>query len=311
MFAHERPLPLQFIRPSPQASLDIYQDRTPTWRVRTTFGDQTIPEIVDTQMRPLWAAAMLLNGILAIGLVAGGRAAGRRVRLAELKATFVASISHDLRTPLAQILLFAETLQLGRLKGAEQVREYSRTIHSEACKLNRLIENVLDFSTMEAGLMRYRPEVQNLVALTGDLLTSLQPRLREDQFVVTYRPASTPVRVTIDSTAATRALENVLLNAIKYSPTERVLVVEVLSAEGYGTIRVTDRGIGIPRALHKKIFQKFYRINNDGSSGPQGCGLGLAIVDHVMRAHKGFITVDSEVGAGTTFALHFPLCLGE
>src|SRR5207249_5438290 len=100
---------------------------------------------------------------------------------------------------------------------------------------------------------------------------------------------------------------NLLSNAMKYSREDRHILVEVDSAEGFGRVRVTDRGIGIPPRLQRKIFLKFYRIQTDAGSGAQGTGLGLAIVDHIMRALGGFVRVDSEPGRGSTFVLHFPV----
>jgi two-component system sensor histidine kinase SenX3 len=94
---------------------------------------------------------------------------------------------------------------------------------------------------------------------------------------------------------------------MKYSPDHRAIHVEVDCVAGFGVVRVIDRGVGIPLRLQRKIFRKFYRIQTDAGSGPQGTGLGLSIVDHVMRAHGGFVRVDSEPGRGATFSLHFPL----
>jgi len=119
------------------------------------------------------------------------------------------------------------------------------------------------------------------------------------------------VPVLIDPEAAVQALENLISNAMKYSPEHRQISVEVDRVDGYGIVRVRDHGLGIPMRLQRKIFRKFYRIQTDAGSGPQGTGLGLAIVDHVMRGHGGFVRVDSEPGRGSTFTLHFPLHAGE
>jgi signal transduction histidine kinase len=252
----------------------------------------------------------VLAGIMALGVFFVARAAAREVRVADMKSTFVSSVSHDLKTPLALIQLFAETLELGRLKNTERAHEYYRIINSEARKLTRLINNLLDFSKIEAGLRRYKREPVNLTDLTRHVLESLESQFRHNQYTVSSRLAE-DVPVLIDAEAAEQALENLLSNAMKYSPVHREIVVEVDRAGGYGVVRVRDRGIGIPPRLQRKIFRKFYRIQTDAGSGPQGTGLGLAIVDHVMRGHGGFVRVESEPGRGSTFTLHFPLHAGE
>jgi signal transduction histidine kinase len=252
----------------------------------------------------------MLAGVMALGVFFVARAAAREVRLAELKSNFVASVSHDLKTPLALIQLFAETLELGRLKNTDRATEYYRIINSEARKLTRLINNLLDFSKIEAGLRLYKRQPKDLTEVTRRVLDSLESQFRHNQFTITAR-LGVPVAVLVDEEAAEQALENLLSNAMKYSPEHRDIVVEVLRAEQHGVVRVTDRGVGIPAKFHRRIFRKFYRIQTDAGSGPQGTGLGLAIVDHVMRGHGGFVRVDSEPGNGSTFALYFPLYAGE
>jgi two-component system, OmpR family, phosphate regulon sensor histidine kinase PhoR len=248
---------------------------------------------------------------MALGVFFVARAAAREVRLAELKSNFVSSVSHDLKTPLALIQLFAETLELGRLKNTDRAQEYYRIINSEARKLTRLINNLLDFSKIEAGLRSYRREPLDLAAMVKRVLDALQSQFQHNQFSVTLNAAPGATPVFIDPEAAEQAIENLLSNAMKYSPDHREVRVEVDAVDGYGRVRVTDRGIGIPPRLQRRIFRKFYRIQTDAGSGPQGTGLGLAIVDHVMRGHGGFVRVDSELGRGSTFTLHFPLHAGE
>jgi len=310
VFVDERTFPLVFYEPD-LTQFAAPENRPPEiWRVRTGYGNQTIPQIIAARERPQRLMMGILAGVMALGIFFVTRAAAREVRLAELKSNFVSSVSHDLKTPLALIQLFAETLELGRLKNTDRATEYYRIINSEARKLSRLINNLLDFSRIEAGLRRYRREPTDLTQITGRVLDSLESQFRHNQFTVTASLPS-PVPVLIDPEATEQALENLLSNAMKYSPENRDISVEVARDGQYGVVRVTDRGVGIPAKLHRRIFRKFYRIQTDAGSGPQGTGLGLAIVDHIMRGHNGFVRVDSEPGRGSTFTLHFPLYAGD
>ena len=303
----ERQFPLVFFDKALLAFAVPLETHREVWRVRTGYDGQTIPEIVEARARPHRAMMTVLAVVMALGVFFVVRAAAREVRLAELKSNFVSSVSHDLKTPLALIQLFAETLELGRLKNTERAQEYYRIINSEARKLTRLINNLLDFSRIEAGLRRYKLEPVDLGSLTTRVLESLDIQFRHQQFTVTSRVAPDIPPVLIDAEAGEQAIENLLSNAMKYSPEDRHILVEVDCAGGFGRVRVTDRGIGIAPRFHRRIFRKFYRIQTDAGTGAQGTGLGLAIVDHIMHALGGFVRVDSEPGRGSTFALHFPL----
>lgn len=302
----EREFPLVFFDKELLAFAAPLETHRETWRLKTGY-EQPIGDIIQARARPQRALMATLAAIMALGVFFVARVAAREVRLAELKSNFVSSVSHDLKTPLALIQLFAETLELGRLKNTERAHEYYRIINSEARKLTRLINNILDFSRIEAGLRRYKSEPADLTALTRRTLESLESQFRQNQFTVTTRFAPDMPAVVLDEEAAEQALENLLSNAMKYSPEHREILVEVDHVEGFGRVRVTDRGIGIPPRQQRRIFRKFYRVESDAGSGPQGCGLGLAIVDHVMRAQGGFVRVDSEPGRGSTFTLQFPV----
>jgi signal transduction histidine kinase len=309
-FVDERVFSLLFFDPE-LARYAAADGRFEQWRLRTGYGDQTIPQIIDARARPQRALMAMLAGVLALGVFFVVRAAAREVKVAELRSNFVSSVSHDLKTPLALIQLFAETLELGRLKNTDRAHEYYRIINSEARKLTRLINNLLDFSKIEAGLRTYtKREPADLSELTRGVLEALESQFAHNQFTVTSRLDGS-VPVLIDAEAAVQAIENLVSNAMKYSPERRDIEVEVARADGYGVVRVRDHGIGIPARMQRKIFRKFFRIQTDAGSGPQGTGLGLAIVDHVMRGHGGFVRVDSEPGRGSTFTLHFPLYAGE
>jgi len=310
VFVDERTFPLVFFDPELVALSAPEGRKLERWRVRTSYGNQTIPAIVDSRARPQQALMAMLAAVMGLSVFFVARAAAREVRVAELKSNFVSSVSHDLKTPLALIQLFAETLELGRLRNTDRAQEYYRIINSEARKLTRLINNLLDFSKIEAGLRKYTRKPVNLTELTRGVLDSLDSQFRHNQFTVTSH-LDGDVPVLIDPEAAVQALENLISNAMKYSPEHREIVVSVDRADGYGVVRVADRGIGVAPRLQRKIFRKFYRVQHDAGSGPQGTGLGLAIVDHVMRGHDGFVRVESNPGRGSTFTLHFPLYAGE
>ena len=309
-FIDERAFPVVFFDRQLLEYSAPFETHRDTWRLRVGYGNQSIEQIVAGSTRPQKALMTILALTLGMGVFFIARAAAREVRLAELKSNFVSSVSHDLKTPLALIQLFAETLELGRLKSTERAMEYYRIINSEARKLTRLIDNILDFSKMEAGLRPYKVGPQDIGEVTTRVLAALQSQFNQNQFKVHFeQPAAVPP-VLIDCDAVEQAIENLLTNAMKYSGDSREITVRVAKEGAYACVAVSDRGIGIPRRQQRKIFRKFYRIEADAATGPQGCGLGLAIVDHTMRGHGGHVRVESEPDRGSTFTLCFPIPTG-
>jgi signal transduction histidine kinase len=312
MFVEERKFPLIFFDSELleyAAPLEMHRE---IWRLHVGYGNQSIAQIVRANTRPQVVLITVLAVGMAIGVFFVAIAGAREMRLAELRSNFVSSVSHDLKTPLALIQLFAETLEVGRVKSTERAFEYYRIINSEARKLTSLIDNILDFSKMEAGLRPYRVGQADLVEVTRRVLARLDDQFTHHRFEVHYEQTADTLPVTIDAHAVGQAIENLLTNAMKYSGASRDIFVRVGVGvdEGQGSVAVTDRGIGIPRRHQRRIFRKFYRIPTDAATGPQGCGLGLAIVEHTMRAHGGRVRVESEPGHGSTFTLSFPLSVG-
>lgn len=303
----ERSFPLVFFDKELLEFAAPYEAHREIWRLRTSYGPATIPDIVSASTRPQKTLMVLVAAVMGIGVFLIAGAAAREVRLAELKSNFVASVSHDLKTPLALIQLFAETLELGRVRSPDRAQEYYRIINSEARKLTRLIENILDFSRMEAGLRPYTLAPADVGTLVGRVVEMMQPQFTQGHFTVAANIAASLPTVQADAVAVERAVENLLTNAIKYSGESRQIEVDVFTAPNEVVVRVRDHGIGIARREQRRIFRKFYRVHHELSGGPQGTGLGLAIVDHTMRGHGGFVGVDSEPGEGSTFTLHFPV----
>ena len=217
VFVDERTFPLVFFDRELLEYAAPYEASRETWRVRTSYGVRTIPEIVTASTRPQMALMIVMALVMAGGVFLVASAAAREVRLAELKSNFVASVSHDLKTPLALIQLFAETLELGRVRTAERAQDYYRIINSEARKLTRLIENLLDFSRMEAGLRPYRAAPADIGEVTREVVDAMTSQFDQAQFTVRLEiePDLPPVKV--DEGAVVQAIENLLANAIKYS----------------------------------------------------------------------------------------------
>ncbi|HEX6164508.1 MAG TPA: HAMP domain-containing sensor histidine kinase [Vicinamibacterales bacterium] len=284
-----------------------YEQHREVWGLRTSYGPQPIPEIVSASTRPQLALMIVMIVAMGLGVFLVAGAAAREVRLAELKSNFVASVSHDLKTPLALIQLFAETLELGRVRTPERAQEYYRIINGESKKLTRLIENILDFSRMEAGLRPYRMEPADLSESVSKVLTRMETQFSQGNFTITPKIEPDLPRILADQGAAEQAIENLLANAMKYSGDAKNIEIEAKRVNGHIVVSVTDHGIGISRREQGRIFRKFYRVQQELGGGPQGTGLGLAIVDHTMRGHGGFVRVESEPNSGSTFSLHFPI----
>lgn len=284
-----------------------YEQEREIWGLRTGYGPSSIPDIVSASTRPQMALMVVLAAAMSLGVFLVAGAAAREVQVAEMKSNFVASVSHDLKTPLALIQLFAETLELGRIRTPDRAMEYYRIINGEAKKLTRLIENILDFSRMEAGLRPYRMEPADMGASLAKVLARMNTQLEQGRFTVTTSIAPGLPRVMADEGATEQAIENVLANAMKYSGENRAIDVEARRDNGHVVIRIRDHGVGISRREQGRIFRKFYRVQRELGGGPQGTGLGLAIVEHTMRGHGGFVRVTSEPDQGSTFSLHFPI----
>jgi len=250
------------------------------------------------------ALAMLLVG----GLVVTLRSALREVRLSAMKNEFVSNVSHELRTPLASIRVFGEFLRRGRVDDPDKVREYGRYIETESRRLTQLINNILDFSRIESGRRVYTFESTDVEEVVGGTLETFGVRLKNAGFELEYHGPEEPLPpVSADPSALDRALANLLDNAVKYSDGSRRVEVEVARTDGRIEISVTDHGIGIPRHEQDRIFERFHRVSTGLVHDVKGSGLGLSLVDHIMRAHSGGVTVRSEPGSGSTFTLWLPV----
>lgn len=278
----------------------------PRWKLAIGYQNTSIEQLAKDNFTKNLMLTMLLLSMLVLGIILTWRATSREMRLAEAKSTFVSNVSHELKTPLALIRLFAETLELGRVKNAEKAHEYHRIINNESRRLTQLINNILDFSKIEAGRKEYQFVESDVAEVVEEVLKSYEYQITSAGFELTTDIAADLPPVLIDRDAIAQAVLNLVNNAVKYSDDVKKINVRVRQRDGDVALEVIDHGIGIPRSEQEKIFEKFYRVSTGLVHDTKGSGLGLALVKHIVEAHKGKIQLESAPGRGSRFTILIP-----
>jgi len=256
----------------------------------------------------LWIAALaLVLGVAVFGGYLLLRDVNRDVRLAEVRSQFVASVSHELKTPLTAIRMFAETLSMGRSRDERTKAEYLETIVGESERLARLVDNVLDFSKIEQGRKIYRLQPARLDEVADSAARAMQFPLAQQGFQLHFSVERNLPELRADPDAIQQAILNLLTNAMKYSGDAREIDLRLCARNGDAVIEVADHGLGMAPDEQRHIFEKFYRAPSHESRLIAGTGLGLTLVDHIAKAHGGRVEVESAIGAGSTFSILIPI----
>jgi two-component system phosphate regulon sensor histidine kinase PhoR len=252
---------------------------------------------------------LLLTGlvvVLIIALVLAYRNVKKEVQLAQNKSDFVSNVSHEIRTPLALISMFAETLEMNRITSEEKKQEYYSIIHKEAHRLTGIINKILTFSQTEAGKKTLHIELIKVRNELSEILNTYDFHLKNKGFDYTLE-ATPEVEIKADREALTEIIINLIDNAIKYSGEEKKIHIRLGSQSDFGWIAIQDYGLGISKADQKHIFDKFYRVSSGNLAKTQGTGIGLSLVKQLVEQQNGKISVNSDLGLGSTFTLYFPL----
>lgn len=252
---------------------------------------------------------MLLLGldvVLIIALVLVYRNVKKEVQLAQNKSDFVSNVSHEIRTPLALISMFAETLEMGRIKNEEKKQEYYKIINKETQRLTGIVNKILNFSQTEAGKKRLKIERVDISQEIKELLNTYDFHLTNKGFKYTFTDNSN-LWVMADRDAFVEIVINLIDNAVKYSLERKRIEINTGRSTNEGWVTIKDFGEGISKEDQKHIFDKFYRVSSGNLAKSRGTGLGLSFVKQMMAQQNGKITVSSELGKGSTFTIYFPL----
>ncbi|MBI4902763.1 MAG: HAMP domain-containing histidine kinase [Acidobacteria bacterium] len=250
----------------------------------------------------LWVFAVLA-AVLSAGTYFILRAISRELRVARLQSDFVAAVSHEFRSPLSSLSQISEMLARDRFPSEEHRRRSYGVLERETERLRRLVEGLLDFGRFEAGAALYRFEAIEANAFLRELVAEFQARVAQEGFVVELSAPSRPLQLRADREALSRAIWNLLDNAVKYSPECRTVWVDVACEGERISIVVRDRGLGIPLHEQREIFERFVRGTESKTRRIKGTGIGLAMVRHIVAAHGGEIRLASEPGHGSQFTM--------
>lgn len=244
------------------------------------------------------------------GVVAVFQDMTREKEVAEMKNDFVSNVSHELRTPLASIKAYVEMLIDGEADDEKTKREFYDVIQNEANRLGRLIDNILNISRIESGLVKINTQPQSLTVILKEAIEVIAPQAKMKQITIDEQLTPIFYQTLADKDMLYQGVLNLLSNAVKYTPENGRITLQTLVNEGTRKVitRISDTGVGIPPKDLPYVFDKFYRVEANNRMA-KGTGLGLSLVKHIIETvHHGKLFVESQVGKGSTFGFELDLC---
>lgn len=268
---------------------------------------ETISDVIKARTYTNTLYLIIINIIILVGVLVIFFTIKKQVKLAQIKSDFVSNVSHELRTPLALISMFAETLELGRVKSVEKREEYYSIISRESLRLSKIVNKILSFSKLEAGKRIFNFNQNDLNATIEEILSTYSFHLINNGFKFDKEMNENIPKFKFDSEAISEAVINLIDNAIKYSTDKKYIKIKTDIVKDMATLEIIDKGIGISQEDQSKIFEKFYRVSTGLLHNTKGTGLGLSLVQHIISAHKGKIELKSKLGEGSSFKLLLPI----
>jgi signal transduction histidine kinase len=293
---------------SPRQAVRTSSDTRLPWTLRVASANPSADLAQLAGRRRFLLAGLAIMGF---AVLTGGyfttRAVSRELAVSRMQSDFVSAVSHEFRSPLTSMLHLTDSLDRGIVPDEERRRQYYSALAHETMRLHRLVESLLNFGRMEAGAFEYRFERIDLAALARDVVAEFEKEAISSGHSIELSAENGLPPVRVDREALSRALWNLLDNAVKYSPGRPAVSVELAREGKRVALRVRDQGPGIPVEEQKEIFNKFVRGSAAQAANIKGTGIGLAMVRHMIRAHGGEIRVESRPGEGSTFTILLPL----
>ena len=277
-------------------------------------GETGLPWTVEVTLQPErapWGGGLATTGLGVLGLAVlatlylAYRAIRRELRVAGMQSEFVAAVSHEFRTPITALTHLTDLLDNAE-PPADRRPLYYQALARETRRLREMVENLLDFGRIEAGRYRYKPEAVDPADLVRSVVEEFRFHSSAAGREFRCETAGDPVLLDLDREAIRRAVWNLLDNAVKYSADGTSVTIQVVSENGWTAISVADRGCGVARQDRTRIFQKFVRGTAGEAGAVKGTGIGLAMVQAIVRAHGGRIELESRVGEGSRFTILLP-----
>jgi len=285
----------------------FFEDNFPPWRIEIFQSGEEALGALDIKRSFYFWTIITLVVVLIFGGVLISRTIAHEMAVLKLKSDFVSSVSHEFKSPLTSIKALTDRLQEGKVKDSEKMKQYYSLITQDVDRLTRLVRNVLDFSKIEEGKKEYEFVDTDVAQLVIEQVEDFKKGEFTKGLKIQSQISENIPCIGIDKEALSQVLNNLLDNAVKFSPDRKEITVNVSKDNINVFIEIKDRGIGIPPHELNRIFDKFYQGRSTIRQMVKGTGLGLTLVKHAVEAHGGRITVNSQIGEGSTFFIFLPI----
>lgn len=277
------------------------------WMLSVRHIDGSLDKFAENTRRKNLAISFGILGILGASLLLIYVSVRRAQTLAQKQMDFVSAVSHEFRTPLAILLSAGENLSDGVIRDRAKIADYGNLIKREGKKLSGMVEQILEFAGAKSGKKNYRFAETEVGEIVENALGSCQSLIEENNFTIEKNFSENLPKITADKSALSRALQNLIVNSIKYDKGEKIIRISARNGDSTIKIAVEDRGIGISAKDLAQIFNPFYRAKSVVDSQISGNGLGLSILKQTVEAHGGEILSESKIGEGSKFTIILPV----
>lgn len=277
------------------------------WKLSVQHSAGSLNQFVNNTRRKNLAISFGILSLLAVSTILIFISAHRAKSLAQKQMEFVSSVSHEFRTPVSVVYSAGENLSDGLVKERRKVESYGELLKREGKKLSEMVEQILDFAGANSGKQKYDFRETDISVVLKKAIKECEIVIKAENFTIEEEIPKYLPKITGDEKALTLAFQNLINNSLKYSNGTKWLKITAENGNGELKIAVEDKGIGISSKDKRHIFEPFYRSKKVVDEQISGNGLGLSLVEKIVKAHKGKININSEINKGSKFTVHLPV----